>query len=96
MSTRRLSADVRWRDPRLVGPRKRNEPSALYRNGYQAAQRLNGKTNIIWLVAGEAGGHSRDGAIPREKIEAVVKGIRDGDDDDKLLTIHADYRRGRV
>lgn len=73
---------------------KGNEPSALYRNGYQAAQRLNGKTNVIWLVAGEAGGHSRDGAIPREKMEAIVKGIRDGDEDDKLLTIHADYRRG--
>ena len=73
---------------------KGNKPRDLYRNGYEAAQRLNGKTNVIWLVAGEAGGHSRDGTIPREKIEAIVKGIRDGDDDDKLLTIHADYRRG--
>ena len=27
-------------------------------------------------------------------MAALVQGIRDGDDDDKLLTIHADYRRG--
>ena len=72
---------------------KNNYPADLYRNGLEVAKRFNGKTNVIWLVAGEAGGHSRDGEIPRDKIEAIVKGIRDGDEDDKLLTIHADYRR---
>ena len=71
----------------------RNTPEDLYTNGVAAAQRLNGKTNVVWLTAGEAGGHERKQTLPRENLEALVRGIRDGDTDDKLLTIHADYRR---
>jgi len=72
----------------------RNGPEKLYRNGLRAARRLNGKTNVVWLVAGEAGGHERKTVLPRENVEAIVRGIRDGDEDDKLLTVHADFRRG--
>ena len=72
----------------------RNDPQDLYENGRSVAQRLTGKTNVIWLVAGEAGGHSRKTTIPRENMEALVRGIREGDGDSKLLTIHADYQRG--
>jgi hypothetical protein len=68
--------------------------SDLYTNGFKVAQRLNGKTNIVWLVAGESGSHDRRNRIPDDKMKAIVTGIRDGDEDDKLLTIHADYRRG--
>lgn len=72
----------------------RNEAADLYTNGVAVAQRLTGKTNVIWLVAGEAGGHHRKTEIPNDKMEAIIQGIRDGDADGKLLTIHADYRRG--
>lgn len=71
-----------------------NSTSDLYANGHKVAQRLNGKTNVVWLVAGEAGSHNRSETIPDGKLAALVRGIRDGDADDKLLTIHADYRRG--
>ena len=72
----------------------RSDSEDLYENGFNVAQRLNGKHNVIWLVAGESGAHHRKTTIPREKMEAIVGGIRAGDEDDKLLTIHADYRRG--
>ena len=69
--------------------------SDLYKRGYELGSRYKDKNNIIWLTAGEAGGHKRKGrTVPDEKLEALVKGIRDGDSGNKLLTVHADYKRG--
>jgi hypothetical protein len=72
----------------------RNTVEDLYKNGFLVAQRLTGKTNVIWLVAGEAGSHHRKHTIDYNKMEAIVQGLRAGDDDDRLLTIHADFQRG--
>lgn len=32
--------------------------------------------------------------LPDEKLAALVRGIRDGDNGNKLPTVHADYKRG--
>ncbi len=66
----------------------------LYQRGRTLGARYRDDNNIIWLTAGEAGGHNRKGTIPDNKLEALVRGIRDGDTGDKLLTVHADYKRG--
>jgi len=74
---------------------QRGSVSDLYQRGYALGNRYKDKNNIIWLTAGEAGGHQRKGrTVPDEKLEALVKGIRDGDTGNKLLTVHADYQRG--
>jgi hypothetical protein len=72
----------------------RTDKSELYERGFELGKRYRDKNNIIWLSAGEAGGHHRKDIIPDENMEALVKGIRDGDTGNKLLTIHADYKRG--
>jgi len=72
----------------------RGNPPELYKRGYELGYRYRNRNNIIWLTAGEAGGHHRKGPIPDEKLNALVKGIRDGDTGCKLLTVHADYKRG--
>tara|TARA_Y100001972_G_scaffold128973_1_gene193112 strand:+ start:748 stop:1632 length:885 start_codon:yes stop_codon:yes gene_type:complete len=46
------------------------------------------------MTLGEAGSHSRKATIPDEKIEALVNGIRTGDTGNKLLTVHANFKRG--
>jgi hypothetical protein len=68
--------------------------ATLYERGYALGKRYKDKNNIIWLTAGEAGGHRRKTTIPDKNLEALVKGIRDGDTGGKLLTVHADYKRG--
>jgi hypothetical protein len=69
--------------------------SDLYKRGYELGSRYKDKNNIIWITAGEAGGHKRKGrTVPDEKLEALIKGIHDGDTGNKLLTVHADYKRG--
>jgi hypothetical protein len=74
---------------------QRGVVSDLYKRGYELGNRYKDKNNIIWLTAGEAGGHKRKGrTVPDEKLQALVRGIRDGDTGNKLLTIHADYKRG--
>jgi hypothetical protein len=73
---------------------ERGTESSLYKRGFTLGSRYKDKNNIIWLTAGEAGGHHRRRKIDDKKIDALVKGIRDGDTGDKLLTIHADYKRG--
>ena len=71
-----------------------NSPEDLYEFGQWVGNRYREYNNIVWLTLGEAGGHSRKKTIPDEKLNALVKGIRDGDTGNKLLTVHADYRRG--
>ncbi len=72
----------------------RGSEEELYRRGRTLGARYRNNNNVIWLTAGEAGGHNRKGTIPDNKIEALVRGIRDGDAGHKLLTIYADYKRG--
>lgn len=72
----------------------RGSESDLYERGYALGSRYSENDNIIWLTAGEAGGHRRRSTIPDRKLEALVKGIREGDTGGKLLTVHADYQRG--
>ena len=72
---------------------KNNTEADLYAYGRWVGNRYKDNNNIIWLTLGEAGGHSRKSAIPENKIQALVRGIRDGDAGDKLLTIHADFQR---
>lgn len=66
----------------------------LYQRGFELGNRYKNNNNIVWLTAGESGGHFRKSKIPDENLEALVKGIRNGDTGKKLLTIHADYKRG--
>lgn len=74
---------------------QRGSVSDLYKRGHELGSRYKDNNNIIWLTAGEAGGHKRkDRTVPDEKLEALVRGIRDGDTGNKLLTVHADYKRG--
>jgi hypothetical protein len=76
------------------GVAKRHDVDTLYRYGRYVGHRYRNHTNVIWLTLGESGAHSRKDEIPCDRLEALVRGIRDGDTGDKLLTIHADYRRG--
>lgn len=66
----------------------------LYDYGKWVGERYKNNNNIVWLTLGEAGSHKRKAELPREKLRALVRGIRDGDSGNKLLTIHADYKRG--
>ena len=66
----------------------------LYKYGKWVGNRYRDHNNIIWLTLGEAGGHLRKTTIPDEKLDALIKGLREGDTGNKLLTVHADYRRG--
>lgn len=76
------------------GVARKNGDSALYDYGKYVGDRYRDKNNVIWLTLGESGGHKRKNEIPHQKMQALVDGIRDGDTGNKLLTIHADYRRG--
>lgn len=76
------------------GVAKNNTEVDLYNYGKWVGNRYKDKNNIIWLTLGEAGSHQRKSTLPDNKIHAIVTGIRDGDTGNKLLTIHADYKRG--
>ncbi|MEM7655048.1 MAG: DUF4038 domain-containing protein [Bacteroidota bacterium] len=66
----------------------------LYQYGKWVGNRYKDRNNLIWLTLGEAGSHERKkGPLPAGHVEALVKGIREGDTGNKLLTIHADFRR---
>ncbi len=73
---------------------KRNSEKDLYRFGRWVGDRYKNQDNVVWLTLGEAGSHVRKDTISWSKLEALTRGIRDGDTGQKLLTIHADYRRG--
>jgi len=73
---------------------KGNNETDLYNYGNWIGSRYEDKNNIIWLTLGESGSHYRKDSLPDSKINALVNGIREGDTGDKLLTIHADYKRG--
>ncbi len=62
--------------------------------GKWVGERYRDKNNIIWLTLGESGSYARKKEIPQSKLQALVKGIREGDSGNKLLTVHADYKRG--
>ena len=66
----------------------------LYRYGKWVGDRYKDNNNIVWLTLGETGSNARKKVMPAEKVQALVRGIREGDTGDKLLTVHADYRRG--
>jgi hypothetical protein len=72
----------------------RGSEEKLYDRGRALGRRYKDRNNIIWLTAGETGGHRRKNTIPDKNLEALVKGIRDGDTGEKPLTVHADYQRG--
>lgn len=76
------------------GVAKKHNADTLYDYGRFVGHRYRNHNNVIWLTLGETGGHNRKGEIPAERLAALVRGIRDGDTGDKLLTIHADYKRG--
>jgi hypothetical protein len=65
--------------------------SQLYERGHALGSRYSENNNIVWLTAGEAGGHRRRTTIPDKKLNASTKGIRDGDTGGKLLTVHANW-----
>ena len=71
-----------------------NPKEDLYDYGKWVGNRYRDRNNIIWLTLGEAGSHLRKGTIPDEKLDVLIKGIREGDTGNKLLTVHADYQRG--
>ncbi len=66
----------------------------LYNYGKWVGDRYKHTNNIVWLTLGEAGSYQRKSALPEGRLQALVDGIRDGDTGDKLLTVHADYKRG--
>lgn len=66
----------------------------LYDYGRWVGHRYRNDNNIVWLTLGEAGSYSRKDTLASDKLAALVRGIREGDTGDKLLTVHADYRRG--
>jgi hypothetical protein len=70
------------------------DEKALYRFGKFIGDRYKDNDNIIWLGAGESGGHRRRSELDFERVKYLVQGIRDGDTGDKLLTLHADFQRG--
>lgn len=73
---------------------RNHQAEELYEYGKWVGRRYRDHNNIVWLTLGELGGHKRKNIFPREKIAALVSGIREGDSGNKLLTIHADYQRG--
>lgn len=73
---------------------KKNSAGNLYNYGKRVGNRYKDSNNVIWLTLGESGSHNRKGTIPDNKMSSLVNGIRDGDTGNKLLTIHADYKRG--
>lgn len=75
------------------GKTRNNSAADLYEYGRWVGDRYKDDNNIVWLTLGEAGGHSRRDTIPDEKLSALVRGIREGDTGNKLLTVHADYKR---
>ena len=76
------------------GLARKHSPDELFEYGKWVGNRYKHKNNIVWLTLGETGSHLRKSAIKKEKITALINGIRTGDTGNKLLTIHADYKRG--
>jgi len=76
------------------GKIKSHSAKELYQYGKWVGNRYKQNNNIVWLTLGETGSYSRKTTLPEEKVRALVRGIRDGDTGNKLLTIHADYKRG--
>lgn len=76
------------------GVAKKNDEADLYEYGKWVGDRYKDQNNIVWLTLGEAGSHRRKDTLPHSKIKALVHGIRDGDTGNKLLTVHADFKRG--
>ncbi|MDJ0572226.1 MAG: glycoside hydrolase family 140 protein [Pleurocapsa sp. MO_192.B19] len=70
------------------------DADALYKFGKFIGDRYKDDDNIIWLSAGESGGHRRKQELAFKRVKSLVQGIRDGDTGNKLLTIHADFQRG--
>ena len=70
------------------------DADALYKFGKFIGDRYKDNDNIIWLSAGESGGHRRKTELDFNRVKSLVQGIRDGDTGNKLLTIHADFQRG--
>ena len=70
------------------------DADALYEFGKFIGDRYKNDDNIIWLSAGESGGHHRKQKLDLDRLKSLVQGIRDGDTGNKLLTIHADFQRG--
>ena len=66
----------------------------LFEFGKWVGNRYKNNENIIWLTLGEAGAHQRKKELSKEKLLALINGIRKGDTGNKLLTLHADYKRG--
>jgi len=75
------------------GKTRNNSADDLYKYGRWVGDRYKNNNNIVWLTLGEAGGHLRKNTIPNEKLSELVRGIREGDTGDKLLTVHADFKR---
>lgn len=71
-----------------------NSEKDLFEFGKWVGQRYKDNNNIIWLTLGESGSYNRKKQISESKLNALVEGIRHGDSGNKLLTIHADYKRG--
>ena len=70
------------------------DADSLYKFGKFIGDRYKDNDNIIWLGPGESGSHSRKQKLAAHKLKSLVKGIRDGDTGNKLLTLHADFQRG--
>ncbi|MEM8831517.1 MAG: DUF4038 domain-containing protein [Cyanobacteria bacterium P01_G01_bin.19] len=70
------------------------DATALYNFGKFIGDRYKDNNNVIWLSAGESGGHLRRQKLDLERVRSLVRGIRDGDTGNKLLTIHGDFERG--
>ncbi len=70
------------------------DADALYKFGRFIGDRYKDNDNVIWLSAGESGGHLRKQELAFDRVKSLVQGIRDGDTGNKLLTIHADFQRG--
>lgn len=70
------------------------DAATLYKFGRFIGDRYKDNDNVIWLSAGESGGHRRKTELDLDRVKSLVQGIRDGDTGNKLLTIHADFQRG--
>lgn len=71
-----------------------NSEKDLFEYGKWVGNRYKDKNNVIWLTLGESGSYNRKREILKSRLNALVEGIRKGDAGNKLLTIHADYKRG--
>jgi len=76
------------------GKTKSLSADELFRYGKWVGNRYKNNNNIVWLTLGESGSHKRKSTIPDDKLNALVRGIREGDTGKKLLTVHADFKRG--